>query len=390
MIQSYDLYMPVHLVFGRGRIAELPKLIAGYGKKVLLTYGGGSVKRIGLYDKVKALLAAEGCTVFELSGIEPNPKIESVRAGVEICKKEGIDFILAIGGGSTLDCSKAIALGAKYDGDPWDLVIHRDRVKGHLPVFDVLTLAATGSDYDGGGVITNDATNEKRAVGVCFPVASILDPEYTFTVPASQTAAGSADIISHTFEQYFVSEGAMLSDGFCESMLRTVMKYAPIAIKDPTNFEARGELLAASSFGCCRLLAVGREAGAWPCHGIEHELSAWYDITHGVGLAILTPNWMRWCLETDPTTVNRFAQYGVNVWKLNPRHDPMENAKDAIANTRKFFDSIGIPNTLGALGIDDTHFGEMADHIKVCWGDLGKAFVPMDRDAIITVLRMSL
>ena len=390
MIQSYDLYMPVHLVFGRGRIAELPKLIAGYGKKVLLTYGGGSVKRIGLYDKVKALLAAEGCTVFELSGIEPNPKIESVRAGVEICKKEGIDFILAIGGGSTLDCSKAIALGAKYDGDPWDLVIHRDRVKGHLPVFDVLTLAATGSDYDGGGVITNDATNEKRAVGVCFPVASILDPEYTFTVPASQTAAGSADIISHTFEQYFVSEGAMLSDGFCESMLRTVMKYAPIAIKDPTNFEARGELLAASSFGCCRLLAVGREAGAWPCHGIEHELSAWYDITHGVGLAILTPNWMRWCLETDPTTVTRFAQYGVNVWKLNPRHDPMENAKDAIANTRKFFDSIGIPNTLGALGIDDTHFGEMADHIQARWGDLGKAFVPMDRDAILTVLRMSL
>lgn len=390
MIQSYDLYMPVHLVFGRGRIAELPKLIAGYGKKVLLTYGGGSVKRIGLYDKVKALLAAEGCTVFELSGIEPNPKIESVRAGVEICKKEGIDFILAIGGGSTLDCSKAIALGAKYDGDPWDLVIHRDRVKGHLPVFDVLTLAATGSDYDGGGVITNDATNEKRAVGVCFPVASILDPEYTFTVPASQTAAGSADIISHTFEQYFVSEGAMLSDGFCESMLRTVMKYAPIAIKDPTNFEARGELLAASSFGCCRLLAVGREAGAWPCHGIEHELSAWYDITHGVGLAILTPNWMRWCLETDPTTVTRFAQYGVNVWKLNPRHDPMENAKDAIANTRKFFDSIGIPNTLAALGIDDTHFGEMADHIQARWGDLGKAFVPMDRDAILTVLRMSL
>ena len=390
MIQSYDLYMPVHLVFGRGRIAELPKLIAGYGKKVLLTYGGGSVKRIGLYDKVKALLAAEGCTVFELSGIEPNPKIESVRAGVEICKKEGIDFILAIGGGSTLDCSKAIALGAKYDGDPWDLVIHRDRVKGHLPVFDVLTLAATGSDYDGGGVITNDATNEKRAVGVCFPVASILDPEYTFTVPASQTAAGSADIISHTFEQYFVSEGAMLSDGFCESMLKTVMHFGPIALKDPTNFEARGEVLAASSFGCCGLLGLGRTPSPWPCHGMEHELSAWYDITHGVGLAILTPNWMRWCLETDPTTVTRFAQYGVNVWKLNPRHDPMENAKDAIANTRKFFDSIGIPNTLAALGIDDTHFGEMADHIQARWGDLGKAFVPMDRDAILTVLRMSL
>ena len=177
MIQSYDLYMPVHLVFGRGRIAELPKLIAGYGKKVLLTYGGGSVKRIGLYDKVKALLAAEGCTVFELSGIEPNPKIESVRAGVEICKKEGIDFILAIGGGSTLDCSKAIALGAKYDGDPWDLVIHRDRIGKKLPVFDVMTMAATGSEYDGAGVITNDETKEKLSVGGCFPVWSLPLPE---------------------------------------------------------------------------------------------------------------------------------------------------------------------------------------------------------------------
>ena len=390
MIQSYDLYLPTHLVFGKGRIAELGNLIKGYGKKVLLAYGGGSVKRIGLYDEAKKILADSGCDVVELGGIAPNPKIESVREGVALCKKEGVEFILSIGGGSVLDCAKAIALGANYDGDPWDLVKHPERVGKPLPVFDVITLAATGSEYDFGGVITNEETKEKLPVNGCFPVASILDPEYTFTVPASQTAAGSADIISHTFEQYFVSEGAMLSDGFCESMLRTVMKYAPIAIKDPTNFEARGELLAASSFGCCRLLAVGREAGAWPCHGIEHELSAWYDITHGVGLAILTPNWMRWCLETDPTTVTRFAQYGVNVWKLNPRHDPMENAKDAIANTRKFFDSIGIPNTLAALGIDDTHFGEMADHIQARWGDLGKAFVPMDRDAILTVLRMSL
>lgn len=239
-------------------------------------------------------------------------------------------------------------------------------------------------------MISNEETKEKLTIWGNFPVTSILDPEYTMTVPANQTAAGIADIMSHTFEQYIVRDGNMLSDGFCESMLRTVTHFGPIAVKDPTNYEARAEILAASSFGCCGLLALGRNPSPWPCHGMEHELSAWYDITHGVGLAILTPNWMRWCLETDPTTVNRFAQYGVNVWKLNPRHDPMENAKDAIANTRKFFDSIGIPNTLGALGIDDTHFGEMADHIKACWGDLGKAFVPMDRDAILTVLRMSL
>ena len=390
MIQSYDLYLPTHLIFGKGRVTELARLIKGYGSKVLLTYGGGSVKRIGLYDTVREILHQEGCTVFELSGIAPNPKIESVREGVRIVKENGIDFIVAIGGGSVLDCSKAIACGAGYDGDPWDLVIHRDRIGKKLPVFDVMTMAATGSEYDGAGVITNDETKEKLSVGGCFPVASILDPTYTMTVPAKQTAAGVSDIISHTFEQYFVAEGSMLSDGICESMLKTVMHYGSIALREPDNFEARGEIFAASSFGCCGLLALGRTKSAWPCHGIEHELSAWYDITHGVGLAILTPNWMRWCLETDPTTVTRFAQYGVNVWKLNPRHDPMENAKDAIANTRKFFDSIGIPNTLAALGIDDTHFGEMADHIQARWGDLGKAFVPMDRDAILTVLRMSL
>ena len=186
MIQSYDLYLPTHLVFGKGRVSELGNLIKGYGKKVLLTYGGGSVKRIGLYDTVKKILTDAGCEIFELSGIAPNPKIESVRAGVEICKKEGIEFIVSIGGGSTLDCSKAISCGAFYDGDPWDLVIHNDRIGRHLPIFDVITLAATGSEYDGGGVITNEETKEKLSVGGCYPVASILDPEYTFTVPANQ------------------------------------------------------------------------------------------------------------------------------------------------------------------------------------------------------------
>ena len=190
MIQSYDLYLPTHLVFGKGRVSELGNLIKGYGKKVLLTYGGGSVKRIGLYDTVKKILTDAGCEIFELSGIAPNPKIESVRAGVEICKKEGIEFIVSIGGGSTLDCSKAISCGAFYDGDPWDLVIHNDRIGRHLPIFDVITLAATGSEYDGGGVITNEETKEKLSVGGCYPVASILNPEYTFTVPANQTAAG--------------------------------------------------------------------------------------------------------------------------------------------------------------------------------------------------------
>ncbi len=392
MIQSYDLYLPTHLVFGKGRVSELGNLIKGYGKKVLLTYGGGSVKRIGLYDTVKKILTDAGCEIFELSGIAPNPKIESVRAGVEICKKEGIEFIVSIGGGSTLDCSKAISCGAFYDGDPWDLVIHNDRIGRHLPIFDVITLAATGSEYDGGGVITNEETKEKLSVGGCYPVASILDPEYTFTVPANQTAAGISDILSHTFEQYIVAEGSMISDGFCESMLKTVMHFGPIALKDPTNFEARGEVLAASSFGCCGLLGLGRTPSPWPCHGIEHEGSAWYDITHGVGLAIITPHWMAYSLKANPSVVApRLAQYGVNVLGLNPADGVEANAKKAIEKTAEFFRSIGITQTLKDFGIDDTHFDEMADHVAKAWfGDFSTAIAPLDHAAVVEILKASL
>ena len=392
MIQSYDLYLPTHLVFGKGRVSELGNLIKGYGKKVLLTYGGGSVKRIGLYDTVKKILTDAGCEIFELSGIAPNPKIESVRAGVEICKKEGIEFIVSIGGGSTLDCSKAISCGAFYDGDHWDLVIHNDRIGRHLPIFDVITLAATGSEYDGGGVITNEETKEKLSVGGCYPVASILDPEYTFTVPANQTAAGISDILSHTFEQYIVAEGSMISDGFCESMLKTVMHFGPIALKDPTNFEARGEVLAASSFGCCGLLGLGRTPSPWPCHGIEHEVSAWYDITHGVGLAIITPHWMAYSLKANPSVVApRLAQYGVNVLGLNPADGVEANAKKAIEKTAEFFRSIGITQTLKDFGIDDTHFDEMADHVAKAWfGDFSTAIAPLDHAAVVEILKASL
>ena len=392
MIQSYDLYLPTHLVFGKGRIAELGNLIKGYGKKVLLAYGGGSVKRIGLYDEAKKILADSGCDVVELGGIAPNPKIESVREGVALCKKEGVEFILS-GGGSTLDCSKAISCGAFYDGDPWDLVKHPERVGKPLPVFDVITLAATGSEYDFGGVITNEETKEKLPVNGCFPVASIMDPEYTFTVPANQTAAGISDILSHTFEQYIVAEGSMISDGFCESMLKTVMHFGPIAIKEPNNFEARGEIFAASSFGCCGLLSLGRSPSPWPCHGIEHELSAWYDITHGVGLAIITPAWMRYCLKNNPAVVApKFAQYGVNVLGLNPADGAAVNAEKAIEKTAEFFRSIGITQTLKDFGIDETHFDEMADHAMTTWfaGRPPYTFAPLGREGILEILKASL
>ena len=392
MIQSYDLYMPTHLIFGKGRISELKDAVAGAGKKALITYGGGSVKRSGLFTRVKELLESAGCSVSEFGGIEPNPKITSVREGVSLCKDEGIDFVVAVGGGSVLDASKAICCGAMYPGDPWDLVLDASKIKAYLPLFDVITLAATGSEYDRAGVISNEETKEKLTIWGNFPVTSILDPEYTFTVPANQTAAGISDILSHTFEQYIVAEGSMISDGFCESMLKTVMHFGPIALKDPTNFEARGEVLAASSFGCCGLLGLGRTPSPWPCHGIEHEVSAWYDITHGVGLAIITPHWMQWCLDTDPALVApKFAQYGVNVFGLNPADGVEVNAKKAIEKTAAFFRSIGITQTLKDFGIDDSHFEAMAEHVTTAWvGDYKYAFVPMDKEAVLAVLRASL
>ena len=392
MIQSYDLYMPTHLIFGKGRISELKDAVAGAGKKALITYGGGSVKRSGLFTRVKELLESAGCSVSEFGGIEPNPKITSVREGVSLCKDEGIDFVVAVGGGSVLDASKAICCGAMYPGDPWDLVLDASKIKAYLPLFDVITLAATGSEYDRAGVISNEETKEKLTIWGNFPVTSILDPEYTFTVPANQTAAGISDILSHTFEQYIVAEGSMISDGFCESMLKTVMHFGPIALKDPTNFEARGEVLAASSFGCCGLLGLGRTPSPWPCHGIEHEVSAWYDITHGVGLAIITPHWMAYSLKANPSVVApRLAQYGVNVLGLNPADGVEANAKKAIEKTAEFFRSIGITQTLKDFGIDDTHFDEMADHVAKAWfGDFSTAIAPLDHAAVVEILKASL
>ena len=393
MIQSYDLYMPTHLIFGKGRISELKDAVAGAGKKALITYGGGSVKRSGLFTRVKELLESAGCSVSEFGGIEPNPKITSVREGVSLCKDEGIDFVVAVGGGSVLDASKAICCGAMYPGDPWDLVLDASKIKAYLPLFDVITLAATGSEYDRAGVISNEETKEKLTIWGNFPVTSILDPEYTMTVPANQTAAGIADIMSHTSEQYIVRNGNMLSDGFCESMLRTVTHFGPIAVKDPTNYEARAEILAASSFGCCGLLSLGRTPSPWPCHGIEHELSAWYDITHGVGLAIITPAWMRYCLKNNPAVVApKFAQYGVNVLGLNPADGAAVNAEKAIEKTAEFFHSIGITQTLKDFGIDETHFDEMADHAMTTWfaGRPPYTFAPLGREGILEILKASL
>lgn len=379
---------PTRLIFGKGVVEKLPEVMAQFGKKVLLTYGGGSIKKNGLYQKVLQLL--KGYEITELSGIQPNPKYDpSVLEGVRLCKEKGIDVILSVGGGSVLDCSKAIAAGACYDGDPWDLISYKVKAQAALPIVDIITLAATGSEYDCGGVISRTETNDKIGYidNHLFPHTSFLDPTYTFTVSKKQTAAGIADAMNHTMEQYFVEDATLLNDGFCESMLRSLMVNGRKCLENPEDYTARAEMMLACTYGCNGILALGNSPSGWPCHGIEHALSAYYDITHGEGLAIITPRWMKHILSER--TLPRFVKYGVNVFGIDASLPDWEIAEKAIAATYEFFESIGIPMHLREVGIDESRIGEMAHHIAVSEG-LENAYAPLTEQDIADILTASL
>ena len=387
-MQNFDYMTPTRLIFGEGAVKNLPAVMAPLGKKILLTYGGGSIKKIGLYDKVKELL--KDFEIYELSGIQPNPKYDpSVLDGVKICKEQKIDVILSVGGGSVLDCSKAIAAGACYDGDPWDLISYKVKAKAALPIVDILTLAATGSEYDCGGVISRTETNDK--IGYMdphlYPVCSILDPTYTFSVSKKQTAAGCADAMNHIIEQYFVADSTLLNDGFMEAALKSLMENTRVALQNPNDYRARAELMLACTYGCNGIYSLGNSPSGWPCHGIEHALSAYYDITHGEGLAIITPRWMKHILNEK--TVGRFVKYGVNVFGIDASLDKMEIAVKAIEATYQFFESIGIPMHLKDVGIDDSRIKEMAHHIAVNEG-LENAWAPLTEDDLVQILTASL
>ena len=387
-MQNFDYMTPTRLIFGRDAIAKLPEVMTQFGKKILLTYGGGSIKKIGLYQKVLEML--KGYDIVELPGIQPNPKYDpSVLDGVRLCNEHNVDVILSVGGGSVLDCSKAIAAGAKYDGDPWDLISYKVKAKAALPIVDILTLAATGSEYDCGGVISRTETNDKIGYidPLLFPVVSILDPVYTFTVSKKQTAAGIADAMNHTIEQYFVEDSTLLNDGFCESMLRSLMTNGRKCLENPEDYTARAEMMLACTYGCNGILALGNSYSGWPCHGIEHALSAYYDITHGEGLAIITPRWMRHILSEK--TMDRFVKYGINVFGIDPTLPKQEIAGKAIDATYEFFESINIPMHLREVGIDDSRIDEMAHHIAVKEG-LDKAYVPLTEQDIKEILLESL
>ncbi len=384
----YDI--PTRVYFGPDQLQNLGKELRAFGKKVLLCQGKGSIKKSGLYDRVVAQIKQAGMELFELSGIDPNPKVSSVNAGADICKKEGIDVILAVGGGSVLDCAKYIGAAAFYDGDAWDILLGKVDVTKCIPLVTVLTLAATGSEMDCGGVISNPETKDKigRLFAPMLPKVSFLDPTETYSVSKYQTACGSADILSHLFEIYFVPKGGSMYmlDRFMEGMIKTVIKYAPIALKEPDNYEARANLMWTSSWAI-NGFASALQNCEWSCHPIEHEISAIYDITHGLGLAIVTPRWMRYVLNDK--TVDRFYEYGVNVFGIDASLPKMEVANKSIEQTEDFlFNKLGLDSTLSAIGIDDQNIPIMAK--KACGGGVLGGFVPLNQQDIEKILTMCL
>ncbi|MCE5201215.1 MAG: iron-containing alcohol dehydrogenase [Synergistaceae bacterium] len=378
------------IYFGQNQLEHLGEELKHYGNRVLLTYGGGSIKKIGLYDKVMAELKRAGLSVFELSGIEPNPRHTTVNKGADICKKEKIDVLLAVGGGSTIDCTKFIAAAAFYEGDSWDLVTQKAPITKALPIFSILTLSATGSEMDAGGVISNMDTNEKYGFShpLLQPKVSFLDPTNTYSVSAFQTACGGADILSHIFDIFYFTKSPKMDmiDRVMEDVIKTVIKYAPVAVKEPTNYEARANLMWAASWALNGFLQTGGSQAA-SCHNMEHELSAYYDITHGLGLAILTPRWMEYIL--DENTAPQFKKFGINVFGVDTSLSDIEGAKKAISKLSEFlFDTLGLQRTLTEIGIDETHFKAMAEN--ACRGDVMHGYKTLTPEDVENIYRMCL
>ena len=363
MINDFIYNIPVKVYFGRDQLKHLGTELKKYGTRVLMTYGGGSIKKIGLYARVTKEIKDAGLELFELSGIEPNPRIDSVRKGAQMCKEHNIDVLLAVGGGSTIDATKFMAAGACVDHDPWDFfdLNKRSPIKQALPIVSILTLSATGSEMDTGGVISNPETKDKlgRLAPELLPKVSFLDPTNTFSVSPYQTACGTADMLSHIFEVYFnMNQDLYMLDCFMEGLMKTIIRYAPIAMHEPDNYEARANLMWASSWAINGFINGGKRQ-AWSCHPMEHELSAIYDITHGLGLAILTPRWMEYCL--DETTVSKYVQFGTNVFGIDPTLPKMDIAHKAIEKLSDFlFNTLQLKRTFPEVGIDRTHFAVMA------------------------------
>ncbi|GBF11924.1 iron-containing alcohol dehydrogenase [Tepidibacillus sp. HK-1] len=388
-MKNFTFLNPTKLLFGEGQVANVDREAAVFGKKVLIVTGGGSVKRSGLFDQVMDHLKSEGLAVYELAGVEPNPRLTTIHKGIEICKTEGIDLVLAVGGGSVIDASKAICAGAKYDGDVWDFYLGKAVVEKALPLGVILTLAATGSEMNGGSVVTNWETQQKLSTGSIhlYPKFSILDPTLTYTVPKDQTVYGIVDMMAHVFEQYFShTENTPLQDRLCESVLNTVIENAEPVLKNPEDYEARSNLLLGGTMALNGMISMGME-GDWATHGIEHEVSAIYDIPHGGGLAILFPNWMKYVVDER---VEKFKQFAIRVWNVDPSgKTDKEIALEGIEKVREFFNQIGAPSRLKDYDIDDRNLDLMAEKAVEREGTIGR-FKKLTKEDVKNILTMSL
>ncbi|MDO4190534.1 MAG: iron-containing alcohol dehydrogenase [Bacteroidales bacterium] len=386
-MNDFEFCISTDVKFGRAQVEKLSQVLGQYGNKVLLTYGGGSMKRIGLYDRVVKQL--EGCQVTELSGIAANPKVESVREGVRLCKENGIEVIVAVGGGSVIDCSKAISSSVGMDKDIVDIVAEQVFITNALPIIAIPTLAATGSETDAGAVVVNTEKHEKITIFSPFimPKVSLIEPENTFSVPARQTAAGCSDIMSHLMEQYFVPSAPYLSDQLVEGVMRTIVKYARVAMDEPENYEARAQILWGSDIGDNATLCNGNQLCVFGVHAMEHLLSGGFNTTHGEGLAVLELAWMKYVLS--PETAPRFAHFGEAVFGVTPTGDTMTDAQAAIDALNKFYRSLDLPSTLTELGIPaDADLEKMAAAAEA--EGTAYAWIPLTKEDILAIYKSAM
>lgn len=381
-MENFNYYNPTEIFFGKDAIQNLGENIAIY-KNVLLCYGGGSIKKNGIYDAVIKILEEKNINVFELSGITPNPRASKVYEGIEICKDKGIDFILAVGGGSTIDCAKAIAVGAKTNRDFWQaFYVAKERADGGIPLASILTLAGTGSEMDAGSVITNEEEGLKYSYESVhmFPKFSILDPTYTYSLPQKQLVYGTVDILSHIFELYFSPpDETNLSDDLAEAVMKNVIKNLDIALKEPGNYIARSNLMWDSTVALQGILKLSKKQD-WQTHEIEHAVSAFNDVAHGAGLAIIHPNYLAYVLEYAQ---QKLARYAVNVMNVNAAGKTEQQvAKEGVQKTKEYFKSIGAPVTLTEIGVKKEDLDGIADKVLLTGG----GYKALSRDDIYNIL----
>jgi alcohol dehydrogenase len=388
-MDNFVFQNPTKIVFGKGSEESIGKEVSAYSKKILFHYGGNSAKKIGLYDKVVSSLKASGIEFIELSGVKPNPRLSLVREGIELCRKNKLDFILAVGGGSVIDSAKAIAVGVPYEGDVWDFYTGKATVAKALPIGTVLTIPAAGSEASTGSVITNEDGWYKRAFNsvYVYPRFSILNPELAFTLPKYQVACGAADIIAHLMERYFTnSQNVELTDRLIESTTKTVVHNIPFVLEKSDCYEAWSEVMWAGTIAHNNLLNTGRE-GDWGSHDIEHEISAIYDVAHGAGLAVVFPAWMKYVYHHD---LNRFAQFAARIWNVdNDFWSPEQTALEGIKRHEAFLKSLGLPVRLSEMGVADDRLEEMAD--KCTAGDtrtVGR-FVELKKQDVYNILKLA-